>query len=588
MRASPLITLTLLTLLSSPLAAQQVPSPLAFATDAEQAALVGETAFVANRLIVRLESAGDMATAQALIDSQRWVVSEPLMPSIGLFLVAVLDGSPVAEAIVELSARAGVRYAAPDHVVTSRATTPNDASFGQQWAHTKMQSTLAWDLGQGSEQFVVSVVDGGCKLNHADLSSNLYVNAAEAAGTPGVDDDGNGYIDDVNGWNAYNNNGSIPNDGHGTHVNGIAGAQGNNGIGVVGVNWDVALMPVAGSSGSTSTVMKAYNYVLDQKQYWLDTAGAQGANVVSTNSSFGINYANCSSSAYKPWNDAYDAMGAVGILSCAATMNINANVDQTGDVPTGCSSDYMVALTNTTSADVKNSGAAYGLTMIDLGAPGTGIYSTYSNGGYTNMTGTSMASPQAAGAIAFMHSVASQDLSDLRDVDPASAATVVKDLLLENVDSLPSLEGKTVSGGRLNLFLAGQAISVWSNGPTAWVNLGGGLAGTLGTSTLSGSGTLAGGTTAGLNLSGASRGEAASLVLGLAQLNVPFKGGTLVPQPDVIIDGLVTDSNGNLALSGTWPNGVPAGVATYFQFWVSDTGGPQGLSASNGVSGTTP
>lgn len=587
-RSTLLCAFATVTLLSSSLAAQLTPVELAFAANAQEAALVGETAFVADRLLVRLDATTEIAAARALVDSPRWVVSEALIPSMGLFLVEVLDGSRVPDVVVALNARDGVRYAAPDHVVTSRATTPNDPSYGSQWCHTKMQSALAWDLGHGSQQFVVSVIDGGCKIDHNDLASNIYENAAEAAGSPGVDDDGNGYVDDLHGWNAYSNNGSIPNDSHGTHVNGIVGAVGNNGLGVAGVNWNVTLMPVAGSSSQTSLVMKAYNYVIAQKQLWINSAGANGANVVSTNSSFGINYANCFSPGYSPWNDAFNTMGALGILSCGATMNINANVDATGDVPTGCSSDYMVAVTNTTSADVKNNGAAYGLTTIDLGAPGTSVYSTNSNGGYTNMTGTSMASPQVAGAIGFLHSVASTDFGALRDVDPGAAAIVLKDIMLENVDLLPSLQGKTVSGGRLNLFRSGQGIAAWTNGPTVWVNLGGGLAGASGTPIANGSGPLTGGSVASLTMSNAARGVPAHLVMGLAVLNAPFKGGTLVPQPDTILSGLNTSATGTLSVAGVWPMGIPAGVLVSFQFWINDASGPQGFSASNGVSGTTP
>ena len=269
-------------------------------------------------------------------------------------------------------------------------------------------------------------------------------------------------------------------------------------------------------------------------------------------------------------------------------MNNNSNVDNTGDVPTGCSSDYMVAVTNTTSADVKNNGAAYGLTTIDLGAPGTSVYSTNSNGGYTNMTGTSMASPQVAGAIGFMHSVASSDFSALRDVDPGAAAIVLRDIMFDNVDLLPSLQGKTVSGGRLNLFRSGQGIAAWTNGPTVWANLGGGLGGATGTPLASGSGPLTGGSIASLTMNNAARGAPAHLVMGLAVLNAPFKGGTLVPQPDTVLSGLNTSATGALSVSGVWPTGIPTGVLVSFQFWVNDASGPQGYSASNGVSGTTP
>jgi hypothetical protein len=583
-----LITLIAVACLAAAVPAQQVEQPLAFALDAQEAALAGETAFLANQLIVRLDDVSDLAAARALLDGERWIVSEPLMPSIGLYLVTLLDGTRVPDAMLELTGRPGVRYAVPDHVVTPRATLPDDPSFGNQWCHTKMQSTFAWDLGQGSQDFVVSVVDGGCLITHADLAANLYQNLAELSGEPGVDDDGNGYVDDFHGWNAYGNNGSIPNDGHGTHVNGIVGAVGNNGLGVAGVNWNVTLMPVAGSSSSTSTVVKAYTYSLDQKLLWMNSGGVLGANVVSTNSSFGIDFANCFSPAYQPWNDAFDALGGVGILSCGATMNINVNVDQTGDVPTGCPSDWMIAVTNTTSSDVKNSGAAYGATTIDLGAPGTGIYSTYSNGGYTNMTGTSMASPQVAGAIAFLHSVASPDLEALRITDPDQAALVVKQLMIDTVDSLPSLEGVTVSGGRLNLYQAGLASSLWFEGPSPWLDLGGGVAGAFGLPVLEGYGPLVVGSQTGLSVIEAGPSLPASLVIGLSLLGAPFKGGTLVPMPDLILGGMTTEADGTLDISERWPPGIPPGFTTWFQFWLVDATGPQGLTASNGVSGTTP
>ena len=122
--------------------------------------------------------------------------------------------------------------------------------------------------------------------------------------------------------------------------------------------------------------MEAYGYALDQRAIYDSSGGLSGAFVVATNSSFGVNNADCSSGDYSLWNDMYDALGQYGILSCGATMNINSNVDVTGDVPTGCESDYMISVTNTTRNDAKNSGAAYGLTTIDLGAPGTQVLST--------------------------------------------------------------------------------------------------------------------------------------------------------------------------------------------------------------------
>ena len=133
----------------------------------------------------------------------------------------------------------------------------------------------------------------------------------------------------------------------------MGGATGNNNIDVVGINWDVDLMLISGSSSNTSTVIIAYSYALDNKILWNDTEGELGANIVVTNSSFGINYADCNSDPYPIWNDMYNTMGEAGILSVAATMNINANVDEQGDVPTGCNSDYLISVTNTNYHDEK-------------------------------------------------------------------------------------------------------------------------------------------------------------------------------------------------------------------------------------------
>ena len=288
-------------------------------------------------------------------------------------------------------------------------------------------------------------------LTHADLIPNLWTNWGEIPGN-GIDDDNNGYIDDIHGWNAYSSNGSIPSDGHGTHVAGIVGAKGNNGNYVSGLNWDVKLMALGGSSGTTSIVLEAYGYILDQRAIYDSTGGASGAFVVATNSSFGVNNADCNSATYSLWNDMYNAMGAYGILSCGATMNNNSNVDVTGDVPTGCESDYMVSVTNTTRNDSKNSGAAYGATTIDLGAPGTQILSTYTGGGTSSLSGTSMASPHVAGAIGFMHASMSSGLASFYRSSPDQGAIIIKQIILDGTDQLASLNGITVSGGRLNLY----------------------------------------------------------------------------------------------------------------------------------------
>ncbi|MFQ5499205.1 MAG: S8 family serine peptidase, partial [Candidatus Zixiibacteriota bacterium] len=356
-----------------------------------------------------------------------------------------------------------VEIAQFNHYVQERQTIPNDPSFTNQWALNNTGQTggtpdadidapEAWDIAVGDttakgDQVVVAIVDGGCDLNHVDI--DFWKNTDEIPNN-GLDDDGNGYIDDYDGWNAYNSNGNVPSSSHGTHVAGIAAAIGNNGTGVSGVNWGVKVMPIGGSSGTESIVVEAYGYVLELRATYNATNGVMGAFVVATNSSFGVDFGQPAN--FPIWCAMYDSMGLAGILSAAATANQNIDIDVQGDVPTACPSDYLLSVTNTTHTDVKNSGAAFGATTIDLGAPGTNVYSTLPGNSYGNLTGTSMATPQVCGAVGFLYSVACPGFINAYKNDPGTYALMIKQAILDGTDPNASLAGITVSGGRLNIY----------------------------------------------------------------------------------------------------------------------------------------
>lgn len=351
-----------------------------------------------------------------------------------------------------------------NHRLNWRNTIPDDISFPMQWnmlntatggggtTDADIDADEAWDITTGGltpagDTIVIAIVDEGFDLMHIDLS--YWKNYDEITGN-GIDDDGNGYTDDREGWNAITNNGSITSATHGTHVSGIAGAIGDNEIGVAGVNWHVKIMPVI-TDVIESEVIASYSYIYAERAIYNETDGAKGSFVVSTNSSFGIDAANPLD--YPIWCAMYDSLGSVGILSAAATTNDNLNVDVVGDMPTACSSDYLITVTNTNKFDDLISGG-YGPVSIDLGAPGTSIYSTIPGNAYNTQTGTSMASPHVAGAVALLMSDVCYAFLDDYKEDPGSTILHIKDYILKGVDTLIDLSGITVSNGRLNLYNA--------------------------------------------------------------------------------------------------------------------------------------
>lgn len=435
--------------------------------------------YVPGEIIVMLKYGEPVSRLTNSFGAMGLEVKEPIVEYMNIWLLK-FDNSRTSSvtALNEVKKNPSVSAAQFNHYITQRSLLmPNDASFGQQWSLNNTGQTggtvdadidapEAWGLQTSGltaagDTIVVAIVDGGFYFNHPDL--HFWKNWAEIPAN-GIDDDNNGYIDDVNGWNAVSNNGNIGTDNHGSHCSGIAGAIGNNSIGISGVNWNVQIMGVQGSTSVESVAIRAYGYCLKQRRVYNQTNGLHGAFVVATSSSFGVDYGQPAN--FPLWCAFYDSLGNAGILSAGATANLNINIDVQGDIPTACPSDWLISVTNTTNTDAKNSGAAYGLTTIDLGAPGTSVYSTTSAGNYATMTGTSMATPHVAGAIGFMYSVAPLGWIQQYKANPGPYALQVKQKIMLGVDPKPSMTGTTVSGGRLNLYnsaLLMQNITAVSN-----------------------------------------------------------------------------------------------------------------------------
>ena len=363
------------------------------------------------------------------------------------YLVEPSQDSDAKEVLATLKKSNKVNHAAYN-IKTEKRLRPNDDFFSDQLAFEIIKAEEAWNISTGGlapngQEIVVAVIDDGFDLSHQDLVDNLWVNPGEIP-NDGEDNDNNGFIDDVFGLNLATASDEHNVLNHGTGVLGIIGAKGDNNVGVTGLNWNIKLMALS-TDGSVAKIIEAYDYVREQIQKFNDTNGAEGAFVVATNSSFGIN--NQFGSDFPLWCNMYNSMGNTGILSIAATSNDVKDIDMVGDMPTTCDSKFVIAVTNLNASVVLE--GAFGAQNIDLGAPGEECYSTRVQNKYGGFSGTSAACPLVTGAIALMHSINSPLING--NLSPAELACELKSILLSTVDSNTALTGKSVSGGLLNL-----------------------------------------------------------------------------------------------------------------------------------------
>lgn len=299
---------------------------------------------------------------------------------------------------------------------------PNDSHYDQLWGLDKISAPAAWDETTGGN-VIVAVLDTGVDHTHPDLAENMWVNTDEIPGN-GIDDDGNGYVDDIYGYDFYNNDGDPYDDhSHGTHCAGTIGARGNNTLGVVGVSWNVKIMALkflaASGAGSTLDAAEAVDYAV-----------ANGAKVLSM--SFGGHFPSTA------LRDALQRASDAGVLLVAAAGNNARDTDVLTHYPSGFDSETILAIAATDQDDNIAWFSNFGATKVDIAAPGVSIYSTVP-GGYAAMSGTSMATPHVAGLAALLSSY-----------DPSLTALELKSKIMNSGDTLSSLQGLMVSSARIN------------------------------------------------------------------------------------------------------------------------------------------
>lgn len=327
----------------------------------------------------------------------------------------------------------------------SISTNPDDPKFSKQYHHRKIESSKAWEITTGDRDIVVAIIDTGVLYNHPDLKENYWTNPGETGldkegndkRTNGIDDDKNGYIDDFRGWDfADNDNDPKDGHGHGTHCAGTIGAKGDNGVGITGINWDVSIVGLRflnnKGQGSEADAIKAIEY-----------ATMMGFDV--TSNSWG---GDASDSAEEDLlKEAIKSSGKAGLLFIAAAGNNGRNTDKRKTLPAGYDLDTIISVGSSDSNDRLSGFSNYGTNTVDLLAPGSSIYSTkksgFFSGEYGSMSGTSMAAPMVAGAVAL-----------IKSEFPSETALEIKQRILDSVDQISSAKSKSRTGGRLNLFKA--------------------------------------------------------------------------------------------------------------------------------------
>ncbi|MBZ5548461.1 MAG: S8 family serine peptidase [Acidobacteriia bacterium] len=445
----------LLTLLAATIAAAQrqggKPDLPNLAPNKPSYATPSRPYFAADRLIVRFR-AGKSPSARAAVHGFARGRTKRLFRTLrDIEVVQLESGLTLSEALRRYRSQADVLYAEPDYRRTLFDLVPNDPMFTGLWglrntgqsgglAGADIDAVKAWELSTGSSDVVVGTIDTGVDWNHPDLAANIYRNDADCTDN-GIDDDGNGVVDDCHGFNAVAGSGDpIDTYKHGTHVAGTIGAVGNNGLGVVGVNWKVKILACKTDDENgylyDSAILSCLDYMATMKD--------RGVNIVATNNSYGGAFES------KAVTDAIREQMKRGILFVAAAGNYGLDNDTIPAYPANTDLPNVLTVAATDYTDGLASFSDYGRHTVHLGAPGVAITSTVPGGGYETWDGTSMATPHVVGAAAL-----------LKAYDPAQDWAAIKNRILAGGDPLASMTA-TISGRRLNAYgamtCAGQEV----------------------------------------------------------------------------------------------------------------------------------
>jgi len=398
-----------------------------------------KTDYVPGQVIIKFKEGFRAAAVVTLAGGDRMAHVKPIK-GVKADLYSIPEETDMEAMILKIRSDPRVAYVEPNYYLWPTAT-PNDPFFPLQWGlHNSGQlggtpgadikAVAAWDITQGSRDVIVAIIDTGVEIFHPDIAPNLWYNIEELQGAGnyanwrpnGIDDDGNGYVDDVVGWDFFSNN-NDPGDlvGHGTHVAGIAAAAGNNGRGVAGVSWRSRIMPLAASSPNDGFPISALAEALIYAQ-------RMGAHVV--NLSLG------GEGASQTLQDAVNQ--TTNPVICASAGNDGRDNDIIPHYPSSYTNANLIAVAATGPTDALASFSNFGKNNVDVAAPGVNILSTYIKG-YTYLDGTSMAVPMVAGIAALV-----------RSQRPGLSAAQVVSIIKNNVDPVGALANKLTTGGRVN------------------------------------------------------------------------------------------------------------------------------------------